>query len=575
VEGRNPKQDVGLTLKHLQRMYKEHADFGGIRVVLRNDGDAAVRIGNRIELNGQRLEDHYVDFSKSPWDARGVVWYRIRPQLVQPGHCAQAYIRFRRRPAGDSGELSIHVQNNEPVNVEVPYVDMGVSIDYVTTNANGDVLYVYARKSADANPGTVTTLTLNGRRLVDAKIYGAAFPGHISLLTGRLDRPLVPGEFHVAGIETDAGVSVAAQFRVLPWFYPRSSIHVPPDICDAMNMNLVMWNQRPLAECERYDIGTTAHDPFGAHRRVRFIMGPDEPDAHDNRGAGFDRGLGATARRLAHGGWQELIERFAPQAASWIIINGTTRPLNWAVYGQMADIACFDPYPVNFYAADHAYVRESLSLVRQCGAPNRMYACVEAFGWGSGQGVPRGARGPTPDEYRQNVVQAIGSGMKGLTSWVYSSNAGGWQLDDASRQEIASVNKLIEHIEGELLLATPIDLASTDGGQVMTGVVSRDGEATESWPKPGVWAGALLSGPDTIVLATVNHIPASKPDPPVFDPACDVTISVALPRYLPNVSAFEATEAGIKPIQCRLENGIAKIKIDAIRSGRVFVLRKK
>ena len=31
-----------------------------------------------------------------------------------------------------------------------------------------------------------------------------------------------------------------------------------------------------------------------------------------------------------------------------------------------------------------------------------------------------------------------------------------------------------------------------------------------------VWAGALLSGPDTIVIAAANHIPASKPDPPAI-----------------------------------------------------------
>ena len=54
-----------------------------------------------------------------------------------------------------------------------------------------------------------------------------------------------------------------------------------------------------------------------------------------------------------------------------------------------------------------------------------------------------------------------------------------------------------------------------------------------------VWAGALLSGPDTIVIAAANHIPASKPDPPAIEPARNVTITVQLPPYLEDVQGFE------------------------------------
>ena len=144
---------------------------------------------------------------------------------------------------------------------------------------------------------------------------------------------------------------------------------------------------------------------------------------------------------------------------------------------------------------------------------------MEAFGWNPG---PGGSRGPIPAEYRQNIVQAIGSGIKGLTSWVHSGAASGWQNNDACREEIAKVNKLIEYIEDDLLLATPIDLAASDAGEVMTGVAAPDGTTKEVWPKQRVWVGSLLSGPHTLVLAAVNHIPASKPDPPRIEPARNV-----------------------------------------------------
>ena len=565
VEGRHEKREVGMIFRGLQRLYKEHADFGGLRLIMRNTSEVPVRI-KRLELNGKPVEEHYVDFLKSDWDARGVVWYRVRPMLLQPGQCGQAYIRFRRRPRGRNAKLAVFLENGKPVKAQVPYADPELTVDYVTTDQSNARLYIYARRSADVDPGRVLGVFLDGEHLVDAKIYGQDFPGGVALAVVHLAEPLLNGEYHVVGVETDKGRRVDAQFRVLPFIYPRSSFYVPSQMCREMHMNLGMWHLRGLEECVKYGIYTTASttaasDVFDLHNRVLFALGPDEPDGHDNPGGGHNVGLGYNARRLAHSGWQELIERFAPHATSWIIMNGTTRPLNWGVYGQMADISCFDPYPIHYYGADHAYVRESLLLAQLAGAPNRMYACLETYG----------ARRPSPAEYRQNAVQAIGAGMKGLTSWVYPGNAGdGWQTNEARAKEISKLNALIEHIEGDLLLGTPIDLAASDAGMVATGVVG-----DESWPKEKVWTGALLCGPDTIVIAAVNHIPASKSDPLKIEPARDVTITVSLPDYLRDIEGFEATEDGLKPFGCVVRGGLAKLTLRQIESGRVLVLRRR
>ena len=576
VEGRQAAQEVGLIIKGIQRLYEEHMDFGGLRLAVRNNSAVPVRIARPIRLNGKPIREHYVDFKTGPWDARGVVWHRVRPRLLEPGACGQIYVRFRRRPAGDTCVLAVPLENGDPLEVTVPYRDPGLQVDYVTTGEAMEDLYVYVRRSAGAEPGKVTGLSFDGAAVRGAKIYGADFPGNVALVVARLPKKAEPLTYHVVGVQTDRGSSVAAQFRVLPFTFPRSSIHVPGRLCGEMHMNLGMWRWRSLEECLKYDIHSTSYKVFDQHERIAFILGPDEPDAKDNRaGGGHANGLGWHARRLAHSGWQELIEHHAPHAASWIVMNGTVRPLNWSVYGQIADVSCFDPYPINFYAGDHAYVRESLQLARRCGAPNRMFACMEAFGWKKGQGVPAGARGPSPAEYRQNIVQAIGSGMKGLTSWVHSAGAGGWQVNEPCAKEIAKLNALIEHIEDHLLLGTPIDIAASDAGQVMTGVVSSDGVANETWPKERVWVGALLCGPDAIVLAAANHIPASKPEPPVIEPAKDVTITVRLPEYLRSVQAFEATESGVAPFECTVEDGRALLKLDQIPCGRVFLLRRK
>lgn len=571
VEGRQAVTGGGPVFAGLQRFYQGHAEFGALRVLLRNAGDVPVRIGDQLLLDGRPVEQQYVDFTSSDWDARGVVWYRVRPRLLNPGQCAEVYVRFRKRPDGEAAALTIPCVNAPPTTVSIRYREPGAALDFVTTDRTRAVLYAYVRTVSEASEGTVAALALDGKLLREATVHGT-FADGVVLVTARLPQPLSPMSYHVVTARTTSDEVVGGQFRVLPWFLPRSSIHVPSELCAEMSMNLGMWHHRSLEECRRYDLWTTTNEDrmFDAHERIRYIMGPDEPDAKDNRGGGYDRGLGYEARRLADSGWAELVQSQAPEVATWIIMDGTTRPLNWCVYGQFADISCFDPYPINFYGADHAYVRESLQYARLCGAPRPMYACLEAFGWSAGQGVPGNRRGPTPAEWRQNVVQAIGSGAKGFTSWVYSAGAGGWQINEEVRQEIAHTCALVARMEDLLLLGVPVPWAMTDAGTVPTGVAG-----DERWPKERVWAGALLCGPDAIVVAVANHIPASKPEPPTIEPGRDVIVTVRLPAYLPAVTATEVTEDGERPLPCEVTAGQVHIRLDRIDSGRVLVLRRQ
>ncbi|MBN1346230.1 MAG: hypothetical protein JXQ73_26310, partial [Phycisphaerae bacterium] len=572
VEGRTKTPNVGLIFKGVQLLYKEHADFGAVRAIVRNNGKVPVRIGDGLLLNGKPIEASYVDFAKSAWDARGVVWHRVRPPLLSPGECGEVYVRFRRRLAGDHAALRIPLINGKPTELTIPYRRPSLTVDYVTTGKDMRTMYVYARREPAASKARLQAVFLDGVLLKETAIFGADCPGNVALAVAKIPSPLKPHSFHVVGIQAEGTPEqVAAQFRVLPFVFPRGSIHTPVSQLKQMNMNMAMWRMVDQASCEKYDVTTTCHEyrVFDIHPRVAYIFGPDEPDAHDNRGGGYDVGLGWHARRLTQSGWQTLVERHAPNVATWLIMNGTVRPLNWSVYGQVADVSCFDPYPITFYGADHAYVRESLALARQCGAPRRMYACLEAYGWGKGQGVPKDIRGPIPAEYRQNVVQAIGAGMKGLTSWVHSSGAGGWQLNEDVAKEIAKVNALLAHIEGDLLLGTPVDLVSCDAGLVKTGTVG-----SELWPKPRVWVASLLCGPDKIVIAAANHIPASCPDPPKIQPARNVQITVALPDFLSEVKAFEVTDDGIAPFHSTVTDAKASLVLDRIESGRVFVLSR-
>ncbi|HQH52618.1 MAG TPA: hypothetical protein PKY01_09345 [Candidatus Hydrogenedentes bacterium] len=577
VEGRKRPDMTGvspgtaLTFQYMQCMYTEHEEFGALRMVVRNAGQQTVRLGQMPLLNGTPVDQHYVDFVKSPWDAPGVVWYRVRPRTLAPGECAQAYVRFRKRLPGDSVRITLPAENAAAIEADIAYTEPEALVDYVVTSQDRKTLYIYARKQAGDQTSSLRAVSLDGGILENAAIYGADFPGDVALAVAGLAQPLKLGAYHVAGLHLVNGRTCAAQFRVLPFLFPRSSVHVPAEMCGRLHMNLATWWMRSLEECRKHSILTSAmlNDVFGVHERVAYVLGPDEPDARDDAGDGYDKGLGWNARKLADSGWQELLERYDAPVPSWLNIDGTVRPLNWAVYGQFGDINGFDPYPVTYYGADHAYVRESLEHVRRCAAPTPVFAFLEAYGWASGQGVPDKARGPVPDEYRQNLVQAIGAGAKGLSSWVYSAGAGGWARNDAFANEIGHCNRLIEHIEDLIILGTPINLAANDAGTVATGTAGE-----ELWEKPRVWSGCLLCGPDALLVAAVNHIPAAAPGNPEIEPARNVTVSLTLPEYLPRVAAAEVTEDGFTPVSCEIRGNTALLRIEEIVAGNLYLLRR-
>lgn len=563
---------VGLTFKYMQRMYTEHHEFGAVRMVVRNTGAHPVRLAETPLVNGAAADEHYVDFAETPWDAPGVVWYRVRPRTLAPGACGQVYVRFRKRLPGDEVNLTLPAENASAVTATIPYASPEATVDYVVTSEDRQTLYVYARRHGGQATPPLEAVSLDGELLEGAAIYGASYPGDIALAVATLPHALAKGSYHVAGLHLATGNIIAAQFRVLPHMFPRSSVHVPVEQCRPLHMNLATWWMRSLEECVEHDIYTSAmqHRVFGVHERVAYVLGPDEPDAKDNAGGGYDKGLGWHVRMLADSGWQELLERYNGPVPSWLNMDGTVRPLNWAVYGQFGDINGFDPYPVTYYGADHAYVRESLEHVRQCAAPTPVFAFLEAYGWASGQGVPAKARGPLPEEYRQNLVQALGVGTKGLSSWVYSAGAGGWQLNEDFAEEIGRCNRLVEHIEDLLILGTPVNLAANDAGMALTGT---DGE--ELWEKPRVWTGCLLCGPEALMVAVANHIPARASGDLQITPAQDFTVTVTLPDYMPGATVEEVTEEGFRPVPSQIKDNRVILHIDQVVSGKVFVMRRK
>lgn len=227
VEGISKPREWGCVFAPLQRLYKEHAEFGGARVSFRNGSGSALKL-KRILLNGTPVETHYVDFLDGKWDDRGVVWYRARPEVLAPGECGELYIRFRKHPAGKRARMSIETDSGKVLDASFAYADVPrIALDYITTDAGRKRLYVYVRRS-DESAGDLKRVELDGKPLTNVTLRGADFPGNVALAIADFDEPMEVASYHVVSATTDKGETVAAQFRVLPFFYMRHSRRFNP-----------------------------------------------------------------------------------------------------------------------------------------------------------------------------------------------------------------------------------------------------------------------------------------------------------------------------------------------------------
>ncbi|MDK0545393.1 hypothetical protein P6O83_15790, partial [Clostridium perfringens] len=94
---------------------------------------------------------------------------------------------------------------------------------------SGRELYVYLRRVGTAEPGALQAVALDGKVLTGTQVYGGDFADGVALVVAPLSGPLAPMSLHAVTARTKQGGAAGAQFRVLPWFFPRSSIHVPSE----------------------------------------------------------------------------------------------------------------------------------------------------------------------------------------------------------------------------------------------------------------------------------------------------------------------------------------------------------
>lgn len=573
---------------------------GSVHVILRNTSGKADSI-KLVEVDGKPLDQ----VKTTQTQAGRVVWYRVEsPQLpitdedfsiqkdVPAGQWAECSIRLR-EPPQDKIKLTFADSAGQKLDVPVGIREPYARLESVAFSPQIDRMYVYVRSVYGETPKG--SLSLDGIDLTRKTAWTPGPAGSGLVLAGvKLEKPLEYGTHHLLqvslphpalggkpiqhegrvyanhgiiveqlvqpirawdsyfgiglyGTLTDEKVKSAKEHGVNTYYNTRN------EILDKYEMSTVpgYWT---IEERQRKPGG------FGLLYHQNF----DEPDAgdwHEGEALPFQDRIGVQAE-LNVLPWQRRQRKGDPRGLNLILVDGTFKPANWYVYGQIPDVFCSDPYvPLGGRQMD--YVWNVMECVKDASTPRPTVAVL----WGcalSHEGKRFGNFAPTPEEGRMMVFYSLGCGVSGYCFFIdLTKEEGEGQfigLMDFPKlwEEVGRANHDATALAPYLSIGCPIGKAETQG-----------------W----VWTRSLMCGPDDVVVIAVNtnhHIAyETKSELAINIPTKNAVIEAALPPGFKDCTIREVVDGKLVPAAGKVEKGKVKLTLDELATARAFVVSRR
>ena len=535
---------------------------GSAHVVLRNRTDRTQTL-QLLQIDGTPIDQ----IKTTPTRASELIYAFIEPQQVQPGAWTECIVRLRNNPKTDV-KLTFQTGDGK-LNVTVPIEPDKIRIESVSFSHKIDRLFVYLR-ALDGTPPQKGTLQLDGTR-IEKNVTWTPGPAGSGLILA--EAPLKPawetGSFHLIRVDLPNGktrtfpVRAWDQYFAIGLFGDKADDNVkdakthgidtyyttgPPPIMDELGLNYILVGS--------YGQGRSRTDhPSGR----LFYYNMDEPDGRDC----IEIKTLPIMERLGVHAELKVIPIIRQQRAAdpitpnLLLANNTYKPLNYYVYGQLADIFCTDPY-VPISAEQLERVPNSLKVARDACAPHPLTAVL----WVTGNDGHRWAqRPPTPKEERIMVFHALGCGIKGLGYFAdYDLKAEGGTFFPVSANkplwdEVGKINRDVRVLADDLSVGCPI--------------------ANDLFNRK-VHLHALMCGADKIIAIAINkkhHIGYNTVNhTPFHFPAKNVTLNIPLPQHFNNCSIQEVRDGQRLKTKATFEAASARIHLDEVDTARTFII---
>jgi len=572
---------------HDEQFYPKYMKpAGSIHIILENDSARSENITLK-SLNGTPISD----LATNPRRSGEIVWFKVEsPSLgppdtsadrndprfersdsaeVRSGGWVDCCIRLRSVPKGKV-IATFETGGSGLMDVAVPIVAPRVRIETIAFSTGIDRLYVYLR-SLDGKPVGKCKVLIDGHHVSARWTLGPMVSG---LLLAEID--LKPawelGSFHLIEVALQGGGTLARIIRAWDGYFCIGLYGVlePARVADAKAHGFNTYftgGVSPILDEAGMNY-VPAHNVGEGRKRTGNVSGTlfyqnkDEPDAHD-WGSGEDLppmerlGVNAQAEVLPDLRYQRARD---PGTPNLLLVDNTYKPLQWYVYGQIADIYCTDPYvPLNGRQLD--YVWRALDVARDACTPSPLVSVL----WACALDGKRkfGNNAPTPEEIRMAVFYALGCGVKGIAYFIdMSQKTGEGQFTGLSDikplwQEVGRTNRDVAILAPYLSIGCPVP-----GGVKVE----------------GAWARAVMCGSDKLVVIVVNtkHYIAfeTRNECSLHEVTRDVDVSIQLPPEFQCCKVEEINNGRLISMPGKVEKGALRLKLDVLDTARAVLISR-
>ena len=530
---------------------------GSLHVLVRNHTDHPIKIED-VLLNGQP--------ARALREKRTVVWWRVQPNPVPSRGMAEVTARLR-TPVQQPTRVELMVKGGPTLQVDIATKPLPFRIETIGMGPGVDHMTVYVTRQTD-DPVEIKRIEIDGVNAGElARFLAPRFFQGTCPIVLRLPPAWTTGSFHAVKVVDATGRSTGHVFRVPPRYTPLGTYgHHNFDTYAANDLNTYVCfgglSRASLDRLARLHMRGAFHIGFAdpsedvrGHPAIAGYLQRDEPDCAD---------YGVKDRphheRIGHHA-QQMVEHalrlyeLDPKTVLWQTLDLTYKPANWFHYGLVADVTNTDAYPL-VIGAPLTFVRDVVQTARSSCAPRPLVFTFQS-GWEEAKG--RGwNRPPFADEMRRMMLYAIGSGARGLVSYIHcSEKVGSWMGHGTNEfpdlwYEQGRMYRSLSLIDELLQIAHPLRIEST---------------------RPdGLWVATLLAGPEAMIVVVVNDNYTSKAD--VFEqtPVKSVRLQVPRPRWLVPKQCARVDDGRVQPITMAVADGQIEVAIDQVEAGELFLI---
>ncbi len=532
---------------------------GSLHVLTHNAADDHVRVDD-VLLNGEPC--------KTLREKRRVVWWRVQPNPVPAGAMAEATVRLR-KPLDGRVELRLVVAEGGPTQACIDVKPLPLRIETVGVGPSPDQLMVYVTRQSDA-PVEIKAVELDYVDVTrSARVLAPRFSHGTCPIAVTLPEAWATGSFHGVRLIDAGGGATGHVFRVPPPYTPLGTYgHRAFETYAANGLNTYVcfggMSRAGLDQLRGLGMRGAFHVGYGdpseevrGHPAIAGYLQRDEPDCADYgvKDRPHHQRIGHQAQQMVE--HARRLAELDPKTVLWQTLDLTYKPANWFHYGLVADVTNTDAYPL-VVGAPLTFVRDVVRTARSGCAPRPL---VFTFQSGWEEAKDRGwNRPPFADEMRRMMLYAVGSGARGLVSYIHCSEKVGTWIGHGTNEfpdlwyEQGRTFRALGLIADLLRVAHPLRI---------------DADRPDK-----LWVATLLVGPDAMIVVVVNECYTSAAR--VFEQtlAKDVHLVVPRPSWLTPKQCVRVDDGQMHPIAMKTSGDEIELTIDRIDAGDLLLLAR-